>query len=94
MEAAKYKSLNVIAIGGSFPRDGFFCRDFAQASLSEMNIRTAFMGATGVTIENGSQFHRFEAEIKKMRCLPQHANYSDGGSQQIWAEGPSDLLPT
>ena len=99
VEAAKYKNLNVIAIGGSFSRaTASFVGISAQASLSEMNIRTAFMGATGVTIENGlSNSTVFEAEIKK--CVVCHstriiltADHSKFGQKALLTFCPLDRL--
>lgn len=73
-EAAKFKGLNVVSIGGFFSRaTASFVGGSAQTALSEMNIRTAFMGATGVSIENGlSNSTLFEAEIKK--CAVAHSS--------------------
>lgn len=66
-EASKYDNLNLISLGGIYsrPTDSFVGLSAFEA-LSTMKINKAFMGATGVSIENGMMNTTFlEAEIKR-----------------------------
>ena len=66
-EAAKYEGLSVISLGGvyNYTTDSFVGLSTFE-SLSSMKIHKAFMGATGVSIENGMMNTTFlEGEIKR-----------------------------
>ncbi|MDO5547485.1 MAG: DeoR/GlpR family DNA-binding transcription regulator [Eubacteriales bacterium] len=66
-EAAKYDNLHLIALGGQFnSATSSFVGISALNSLTDLHISKAFMGATGVTVENGMSNTTFlEAEIKR-----------------------------
>lgn len=73
-EAAKFDNLRLIALGGQFnTATSSFVGISALNSLTDLCISKAFMGATGVTVENGLSNTTFlEAEIK--RSVVAHSN--------------------
>jgi DeoR family myo-inositol catabolism operon transcriptional repressor len=66
-EAAKYPSLNVIALGGMYnAATSSFVGSNTLDELSKMAINLVFLGATGVTLERGlTNTTYFEVEIKQ-----------------------------
>ncbi|MFI3228206.1 MAG: DeoR/GlpR family DNA-binding transcription regulator [Clostridia bacterium] len=66
-EAAKYKKLNVIGLGGTYLQEtGAFVGISALDMLSSIKINKAFMSATGFSIDNGFSVNTLlEAEIKR-----------------------------
>lgn len=73
-EAAKFDNLRLISLGGQFnTATSSFVGISALNSLTDLCISKAFMGATGVTVENGLSNTTFlEAEIK--RSVVAHSN--------------------
>lgn len=66
-EAAKYDNLSLISLGGIYsPSTDSFVGLSTFEALSGMQISKAFMGATGISIENGMTNSTFlEVEIKR-----------------------------
>lgn len=66
-EAAKYPSLNIIALGGVYiPSTSSFTGISTLDTLSRLSIQTIFISASGVTLENGLSNNTYlEAEIKR-----------------------------
>lgn len=66
-EAAKYPSLNVIALGGMYcPETASYVGASTVQAICSTNVDTAFIAATGVSLDYGlSNSTYFEAEIKR-----------------------------
>lgn len=67
-EASKYPNLNVIALGGIFYSNTASYIDITSMdALSRLSIDTVFIGATGITLENGlTNTTYLEAEMKRI----------------------------
>lgn len=67
-EASKYSYLNVIALGGVFNSNTASYIDISSMDeLSRLSIDTVFIGATGITLENGlTNTTYLEAEMKRI----------------------------
>lgn len=71
--ASKYPNLKVISLGGIYnPVTSSFCGISAMEELKSIGVRTAFMAATGVSLEAGlTNTTYLEAELKQRAV--QHA---------------------